>query len=183
MNLLPDQRKDDIRAARANVIILRYMGLIVLAVLFLAGALYTTYSILQATMKTNQEIIALNDVKADVYDETQQQVSELSAQLAETKSNLDQEIRYSRVLVGIGQLMPAGTVLDELHLTTASFSGSPIDITAYAKSSAEASALQTQFQNSQLFRQVSLKGTDESGGVDGYPVKVSLSVVLNKAGL
>lgn len=183
INLLSDERKDDIRAARANVLILRYMGLIVLAIIFLLGALYTSHSILKVTMTANEEIISSNDVKADVYSSTKQEVDALSAKLNDAKTILDQEIRYSQVLVKIGQLMPAGTVLDNLTLNTASFSGTPVEITAYAKSTAEASTLQTNFQSSSLFTQVNLTGTEEAAGIDGYPTKVSLTVVMNKAGI
>ncbi len=183
INLLSDERKDDIRAARANVILLRYTALIVLALVFLGGALYTSYSILTLTMQANEEIISANDVKADVYSETKQEVDALSAQLTDAKSALDQETRYSQILVQIGQLTPPGTVLDNLTLDAASFNGTPVEITAYAKSTAEATTLQSQFQNSSVFSQVSLKSTDASSGIDGYPTKILLSVTLNKAGV
>lgn len=183
INLLPDQRKDDIRAARANVIILRYLGIIVLALVFLTGALFASHSILKVTMEANEEIISSNDVKADVYSETRQQVDALSAKLSDAKGILDQEIRYSQILVQIGQLTPPGTILDNLTLDASSFAGTPVEITAYAKSAAEATTLQTQFQSSTLFSQVNLKSTETSGGIDGYPAKISLSVVMNKAGI
>jgi len=183
INLLSDERKDDIRAARANVIILRYMAIILLALIFISGALYVSYSLLQVTMKSNKEIIASNDVKADIYSETRQEVDTLSAKLNDAKTILNQEVRYSQVLVQIGQLMPAGTVLDEMTLTTASFNGAPVELTAYAKSTTEVSALQSQFQSSPLFSQVTLKGTDTSNGITGYPVKISLTVIMNRTGV
>lgn len=183
INLLSDVRKDDIRAARANVIIVRYTALIALAFAFLCGALYVSYTLLQATMQANEAIIVSNDTKADVYNETREQVEALSANLSGAKAILDQEVRYSQVLVKMGQITPVGTVLDNLKLDTTSFNGTPVEITAYAKSTAEASTLQTQFQGSPLFSQVSLTSTEASGGIDGYPVKILLNVTFNKAGI
>jgi len=183
INLLSDVRKDDIRAARANVIILRYTGLILLALLFLAGALYVSHSLLKQTMTANEEIISSNDVKADIYSETKQKVDDLSGNLTGAKAILDQEVRYSQVLVKIGQLMPPGTVLGDLKLDTASFNGAPVAMVAYAKSDAEATTLQSQFKSSPLFKEANLTTTEATGGIDGYPAKISLTVIFNKAGI
>lgn len=180
---MSNERKDDIRAARANVIIVRYMMIIILALAFLGAALYTSYYLLHTTMDSANARIAGNDVKADVYGQTKKQVDALSAKLSDAKSILNQEVRYSQALVKIGQLMPPGTVLASLTLTTANFNGTPLDITAYAKSTTEASALQAKFQTSPLFSQVNLKGTSADKGIDGYPVSISMTVLLNRAGL
>lgn len=184
INLLSDQRKDDIRAARANVIMLRYIVIIALALVFICGALYVSHTILERTMQSSESIISSNDVKADVYSETKAQVTELSAKLSEAKTTLDQEVRYSQVLVKLGQLTPTGAVIDNLKLTTASFSGTPTEITVLAKSNVDPSALQTQFQSSPLFSGggVTMKGTEASNNTD-YPVKISLTVTFNKAGI
>lgn len=183
INLLPDQRKEDIRAARANVILLRYMGIIMLALAFLGGALYLSYSLLQVTMKGNEEVIASNDTKAGVYNETRQEVDTLSSQLSETKAILDQEVRLSKILISIGQLMPADTILGDLTLDSSAITGSPFEVTAYAKSASNASALQARLQNSPLFSQVSLSSTEENGGTSDYPAKIVLSLTFNQAGL
>ncbi len=183
INLLSGERKDEIKAARVNVLLSRYMAILALAFVFIAGALYVSYSLLTITMTSAESIIESNDVKADVYSETKTQVDELSAKLNDTKATLDQEIRYSQVLVKIGQVMPSGTVLGDLTLSTASFNGEPVEIKAYAKSTTEATLLQSQFQSNPLFSQVNLKGTETNQQVDGYPVTVSMSVVLNRSGI
>ena len=183
INLLSNEQKDDIRAARANVIILRYMGIILLAIIFIVGIFYVSYNVLRTTMDSNTAIIASNDLKADVYSDTKQEVDALSAKLNDAKTILDQEVRYSQLLPKLGQLMPTGTVLGELKLTSASFTGSPVELVAYAKSTTEATSLQTLFQSSPLFSGVTIVSTEEAGGLEGYPVKISLSVVLNKAGI
>lgn len=183
INLLAGERKDEIRAARVNVILMRYMVIIALAFAFIGAALYVSHSVLTVTMTNAQTLIAANDVKADVYSETKTQVDTLSAKLNDTKTILNQEIRYSQALVKMGQLMPAGTILGDLTLTTASFAGQAVEVKAYAKSTNEAGMLQSNFQSSGLFSQVTLKGTETNQEIDGYPVTVSMSVVLNRVGI
>ena len=183
INLLADDRKSEIVAARANIVIVRYIAIVLLAIAFIAGVLGVSYSVLTTTLANAETLIAANDVKAGVYSDTKQQVDTLSTQLNDAKTILNQEIRYSEVLVKIGQLMPEGTVLDSLDLSEAAFSGAPVSIKAYARSTSEASALQSQFQGSSLFSQVALQGTQTTGGLDGYPVVVSMTISLNRAGL
>lgn len=183
INLLPGERKAEIRAARTNVVVLRYTGILLMAVGFILGSLYVSYALLQSTMASAESQISANDVKADVYSSTKEQVDALSAKLSDAKIILDQEIRYSRVIVAIGQQMPAGSVLGDITLNTASFSGTPIDIKAYAKTTAEAGEIKPRFESSTLFSQVTLVSTDESTGIDGYPISVSMTVVFNREGL
>ena len=183
INLLAVEKKDDIRAARSNVIILRYTSIIILAFLFIGAALYTSYSVLTMTMASTENLIATNDGKAEVYSETREQVTALSGTLTEAKARLDQEVHYSKVLVQIGQIMPQGTTLGSLSLSSASFAGTPVDIVAYAKTPAEATQIQSQFQSSPLFSKVDLKGTETDKGIEGYPVSVSMAITFNRTGL
>lgn len=183
INLLPDERKEEIRAARTNVILARYTTLIALAIVFLLGILFISHSILQSTKASADAIVEANDIKADVYSETKAQVDALSSKLSESKVLLDQEVRYSRVLTTLGQLMTPGTVLDSLTLDEAGFNGTPIDLKIYAKTDDDAATIRDRLQASPLFLQVNLKGTDSSGGITGYPVVVTISVLFNRVGI
>lgn len=183
INLLADERKAEIRAARANMVIVRYMLIMILGAAFVLSALYVSHRVLERTMHNAETLIATNDVKADVYSETSQQVSALTDQLSGAKSILDQEVRFSKALVTIGQLMPANTVLDTLTLTSSAFAGTPVEVKAYAKTAADATTLQSKFQGSPLFSLVAIKGTETSGGIDDYPVVVTMELTFNKAGV
>lgn len=183
INLLSDTRKDAIRAARVNVFLVRYSGILILAFVFIMSALYVSYTVLGTTIESANTLIKNNEDKAGVYGETSKQVAALSAKLDETKGILDQEVRFSRVLVNMGQLMPKGTILGDLTLTSASFNGTPVEVKAFAKSTTEASLLQIQFQNSPLFSSVTLNGTETKNEIDGYPVTITMSVVFNRAGI
>lgn len=182
INLLSSTRKDELRAARANVLIVRYMAIIALAFAFIGGAMYVSRSILESTMVSAQEIIENNDVKADVYRETKQEVDSLTARLSEANTLLSSEVRYSKVLLKLGQAMPTGTILGDLTLSDASFSAQS-ELVAYAKTTTEATQLQTQLQASGLFSQISIKSTEADKGIDGYPVLVSMTATFSKTGI
>jgi len=183
INLLPTDKKSEIRAARTNLILVRYITIILLATAFIVGAMFITHRVLAMTKESSEEVIASNDLKAGVYSSTKAQVDTLSASLAETKVLLDQEVRYSKVFVKIGQLMNPGTVFGTLELNTDSFNGTPITTKVYARTSADAVAVRENFEKSPLFSNVSFQAVVESGGgIEGYPVSVDLTFTLTKEG-
>lgn len=182
INLLPGEKKAEIRAARTNVLLLRYSGIILLAIIFILGSMYVSRTVLSFTKTSSEEVIASNDIKAGVYSSTKAQVDTLSASLAETKTILDQEVLYSKVFLNIGQLMPPGTIFDKLALEASSFSGAPVSTKAYARTSADVLALRQRFENSPIFSSVTFQTISESGsGINGYPVSVDMTFTLNKA--
>lgn len=182
INLLPENRKLDLGSARANLIITRYIGIILLAVVFLIGALATSHSVLKSTLTSAENIIEANDVKAEVFSETSQKVQALDAQLNSAKSILNQEIRLSQVLIKLGKAMPEGAVIGEINFNEESLSGSPIELKAYVKTSPTATQLQSNLQSAGVFSTVSLQGTQENQGIDGYPIAVSLTASLLQTG-
>jgi len=181
INLLPIDKKAEIRAARTNLILLRYIIILIVATAFVLASMYVTYTVLGFTKDSSEKTIASNDLQADVYSSTKTQVDALSASLAETKVTLDQEVRYSKALVNIAQLMPPSTIFGKLELTDSSFSGAPTSAKVYAKSSADAVVLRQNFEKSPMFSGVSFQTIVESGsGVDGYPVSVDMTFTLNR---
>ena len=183
INLLSTNRKDELRAARVNVFLLRYIGIIVLAIIFIMSVLYVSQSVLMRSMSTANDRIEANQAKAASYSDTQEQVNALSARLGDAKSVLDQSVSYAKILTTLGQIMPPGTVLDSLVLNDAALSGTPTEITAYAKSEQDAVTINQNLQSSPIFSQVKLDGTDAAGGIANYPIKVTLTVVFNRSGL
>jgi cell division protein FtsB len=94
INLMPDTNKQEIRAARMNVILGRYIIVILLAFAFLALLLAGSYVVLSQNKASAERLIQVNSTKADAYSSTKAQVDALSASLSATKSILDQEILY-----------------------------------------------------------------------------------------
>lgn len=184
INLLSTDRKSELRAARVNVFLLRYMTIIVMAIVFLIGVLYVSYTVLQQTESTANARIASNDVKAGVYSATKAEVEALRSQLGEAKNQLDNETSYATILTTLGSLMPEGTIIEALKLdSTILTNNTPVELIAYAKTEENAAAIQQQLQSSPIFTQVALQATDAAAGTPDYPVKVTLSVTFNGKGL
>jgi Tfp pilus assembly protein PilN len=183
INLLSTDRKAELRAARVNVFLLRYISIVILALVFILGTLYVSSTLLQQTEESANARIEANDVESAAYSDTKQQVDSLATKLQDAKGTLGESVSYASILTTLGQLMPEGTVLEALTLDEAALSGTPVEIVAYARTDEDAVAIQQRLQQSPLFSQVSPNGTNSNEGINGYPVKVTLTVTFNRNGV
>ena len=182
INLMPDDAKKEIRAARTNVLLVRYIAVLVMSAGFLALIFWGVYILLGNIKGSAQTLIEANDTKAAVYKDTKAQVDLLSSSLNEAKSILDQEIMYSNVLVNIAQQMPPNTIIDKMTLDQTSFNGTPVTLKVYAKNSTDAVALRDRFQSSPFFSDVNFQSvSDTTGGISGYPVVATMTLTLNRS--
>lgn len=179
INLMPYDTKKEIRSARVNVILSRYIIVILLAFGFLVLLLAGSYIVLAQTKESAQRLIDANGNKTSAYSSTQSQITALNNTLSQSQSVLSQDISYSNTLMNIGQQMPEGTVIDSLSLNTASFNGTPITFKAYAKTTDAMTALKNRFQSSPTFQNV--KVDPDTSSIDGYPIGMSITLSMTRA--
>lgn len=180
INLLPDDAKVEIHAARTNVTLVKYIFVLGLGAVFLCLISVAVYFVLMNTQAAAEATVAENASKSTAYSSVQAQSNSLKASLAIAKTILDKEVDYTKVLTGIARVMPAGVVLDTLSLSPTTL-GTPITLQAYAKTNSDALALKDSFKKSPLFSSVTLVSLASSTGqANGYPISVSLSLIINK---
>ena len=180
INLLPPNEKRQIIAGRANIILVRYVFILVFGIAFL-GLFTLTIYLLITNIKTNAEdTILQNSGKTSSCSSVQAQATVLRSNLTTAKSILDNEISYSSAILRIAQIVPDGVVLNGLSLSSSTF-GTPTTITARAKTNAAAVALKDAFQNYPLyFSNVSFQSLNASSNSSDYPIVVVLNVTINK---
>lgn len=180
INLLPDDSKRDIRAARTNVLLLRYNiltlasigGLLIVCVFF--------YIILSANGSSAASKTSDNSAKAATYAKTRVAADEYKKNLSIAKTILGNSVNYTSVIFAITNLLPSGVVLDNLNLNATDF-GKQTTFLAHAKNYDQAEKLKENFQKSKLFSNVYFQSiSEEESSGSGYPVAVTLSAQLNK---
>lgn len=182
INLLSEEAKKDIRASRTNVKLLNYIIILGIGVAFLVLISVGVYFILLNTQSSAQELISLNQSKSTSYTSVEAQGNALRTQLSSAKTILDQEIVYTHLITGIATLMPSGTVLDTLTLSPSTIGG-PVTMQFYADNDPDALTLKNNFQTSPLFSNVSFTTLSSTGGINNYPVNLSLSLTINKSAI
>lgn len=199
INLLPNTYKAELRAARTNTLLIRYISILGTAVLLLSALIGGSYAVLSGSQASAQAAMEASDARVSKYSETVASAESLRTDLAAAKSLLDQKISYTKLIYAIADSMPPGVVLTTLDLDPATFSSS-LTINASAKSFESASKLKDKFASrSDIFSNVKLlsmasnstdnpnrtsnTGSETSVSSGDYPVKVSISVVINKGAL
>lgn len=183
INLLPDNTKMQLKAARANVILLRYMIIMIFAAAFIVLIFAGSYFLLTLSKTSSEQLIAANDTKAQQFSSTQAEMASLSDNLAGAKNVLDQQVSYSSFLRLLGQVMPSGTVIDSITLNDSTWGGSPVELKIYAISTAATVSLREQFQRNPTFSNVNIDSISEADGISGYPVSATLSLNVNRTAL
>lgn len=187
INLLPDDYKGEIRAARTNVLLVRYISILIAAIVVLGGIIIAAYVVLQTRKVSAQELLDANVARTAQYQPTRTEAEELRTSIANAKSILDQKVSYTKLIYKIADSIPNGVILETLELDPTAF-GTDMTIDATANSFESASKLRQEFaNNSDVFSDVKLLSL-ASGSGDGatpgeYPIRVSVSVKINKGAL
>lgn len=182
INLLPDAQKRQLRAARSNVLLVRYIIALIFILAFLGVALFATHLILTSLKNEAEADIAANQAKVSGFGTVQANAAQFRGALTKAKTLLDNEVDYAKVITETAQLLPTGTALDSLQLDQTSF-GKPIVLSIQIKGQDQAVALRNAFLSSPLYSNVSFGTLSINNGADAntYPYTIDLNVTLNKA--
>ena len=179
INLLPYNIKKQTRAARMNVVLIRYFIVLGIAAVFLALACGASYLILNIEKNTNDLATNLHKTKIVQPNSTQGKVNTFRDELITSKNILDQQVSYSDIITSLGTIMPKGVVLDSLSLTDSSF-GASVNMKAHAVSADLETQLKQAFSSSPQFSGYTLISKTDDTTYVGYPTAISFSATLNK---
>ena len=184
INLLPDETKRDIRAARMNVVLVRYVLLTLCALLLLAAFCGLFYFILHETQSKAMTTSVDNNAKATSYGNVRKAADEYRNNLSIASKILNNSVNYTSVIFEITKLLPKGVTLDSLNLTAADF-GQQTSFSARAKSYDKATELKKNFEGSKIFTNVYFQNLTDSNassssGTNPYPIAITISAKLNK---
>lgn len=187
INLLPDEHKQEIRAGRTNVLLLRYIGISLVAVVVLGGLIAGVYLTLNEAKAVAEAAVAENQSRTSEYQAVKTQSESFRADLATAKGVLDSSVSFSKLIYRIAEIVPPNVILSSLALDPQTF-GSSVTMSASARSFDDAAKLRDAFiRSNEVFSNVQLQTIESSGDSSGesgaYPVKVNLSVVINKGAL
>lgn len=132
INMLPGDYVETIKHSKNNENIMRWMGATlvataILVIILASGWLYLDHENKQLS---SQISLSKNSLVAQNLEGVKKEASVISNDIKTINQVLGKEVRFSKLIQNIGQVMPAGTVLDGLTLTKTDGS---IDLTASSK--------------------------------------------------
>lgn len=186
INLLPYEHKREILAARTNSVLLKYILILSAALVVLVGLTVAAYIVLFRTEQSAQSRVLENNNEVAQYSSLNKQATEFRANLATAKAILDKQTAYSKLVYRIADAVPSNVILESLSLDQSTI-GTETQLNANAKTYGDAIRLKDSFTNKpELFGNVrfsTLTGGPADGATAGYPVKVTLSVTIQKDAL
>jgi hypothetical protein len=108
INLLPDVEKNDIDAARLNVILVKLIIFLSIAMIFLAIFCASTYLSLNSRKQAYE-----NEIKAG---ETSSSTDDIGTVIANTQTIFSRQVSYSDLITDIGASFPNGASMSVLSL-------------------------------------------------------------------
>ena len=174
INLLPPKRLINIRIARSNTVIRRYIELVLLSIAVIAVAVAASYYFLNNQQRDVQKTVDLNHQKVAQLEPVQGEAEELSATVNTISGLLSRNVKFSDMLTQIGSLMPSGTVLTGIQFSIEDLK-SPLVVSAQVESEERAAVLRNNLADSPLFKEAIIKSiveldeTDASGATSTAP--------------
>ncbi len=178
INLLPQETKNQYRAARMNVLLLRYNILLICASIFLTLAIGFSYVYLSSVSSTADGTIADNNNKALSYNTVKTQADAFTSQLSDASATMDAQISYSKAILSLSNAMPNGSSLSTLKLDSTSFS-TPIQLTFNIADEATAIRLLEQLEASPVISNVS-RGDVTLQATGRYQFSMDVTLTLDK---
>lgn len=151
INLLSNEDKRELRAARRNIVLLNY----VLTLLMLAVLVASTYAIgyfllHQQEQASRQKLTEFVPQKSE-YKDTIDRANAYSKDLSIAKSILQNEFFYSDFMTLIAKTLPANTVMTSLDISASEVT-KPVTIEVSTKSYQDFVAIKNALQNSKFFQ-------------------------------
>ena len=177
ITLLGPEDKKQLRAARANVTLVRYYFLAFL--LIVGSGLILAFGFYVAAQQQSNAEASLLKAEDDTQDyaKVKSQSEAFSNNLKVAKQILATEVVYSKMITDIANTLPPGTILTSLSLTPDTIS-KKMELSFKTKSYDQGIQLKATLENSDLFSDVSITSITskgESTGDSAYPTDVSIS--------
>ena len=169
INLLPPKDRQAIEVAKRNTILRRYLELAILGVLLLALLIVGSFYFLKIQEKNTRKTLDLNNQKLNELIPVQEEAEKLSSSINTISSLINDDAKFSKMLVEIGQLMPANSVLSGLQISSVD-KDAPLSITAQVNNEQTAAILRNNLVASDLFEKAEIKtitkiGEESSGAI------------------
>lgn len=185
INLLPPDSSKQLRAARHNATLMRFIiaNCIVLGLIIVVYV--AAFGLMKATELSNIASSTENQQRITSFQETEQTAKTYTDNLKLAKSIFDSELSHTTALHKIASSLPPGTVLTSLTLDSA-MAGQPTTLLVLAKDQTAALAVKKNLEEAKVATDITLSSitTDtapatENGPVNEYPVSISLNLTYD----
>ena len=183
INLLPADNVKNLRAARANTLLLRYVILLIFVFAGMIAAFGVAYYILSNDKSNAETQIEANSQKEKQYTKVRTEAREFRSDLSSAKAILSKRVAYTKILLNLAKAMPKGTVMTDVTLDP-TMAGKPIAMKAKAINPGLVIELRNQLQDSGMFSDIHYDViTIPETPLDQYRYEIDFKVTFKREAL
>jgi hypothetical protein len=178
INLLPKDEKNEIHAARTNIVLFNYIILLIIAIMFLIITCTSLYFLLNDIKKSAETQV---DIKiSNLQGSKNNQIGTVGEVIASAQAILNRQINYSEVITSVGSILPYGVIVDKISLSE-DLLNEQLEIEFWAKSARVAPELIANLQKITIFSDiVSQQPILSTGNSPDYPVLITCKMMINR---
>lgn len=170
INLLPYEKKRQMKAARHNIILVKCLMFLISAVIFLSLAYFYSQSIVDQYAKNLKLDINTSD------EEAIKQSIVITSTLINIESLINNNLKYSDIIFDISNNLPDGVILADLTINQ-DLIQSGLSLIVFAKNKSGISLLKTNLSKSKIFSSVSVSEASDSDR-DDYPQSANVMIKI-----
>lgn len=186
INIINPEQKRSIRAARINVVLVRYAVMLV-SLALLIGLIYAIgFWLINEERRAINEKLASQSEQSRAYASVEREAEAFRKNLTIAKNILGKETSYSTFLTTLAGDMPSGAVLVNLSLGSTTTPQKGLTIDARTNSYAKVLELKTRLEESELFENVSIVSATRPDNISTltglearYPYEASFNLKLS----
>lgn len=178
INLLSGEAKKELKSARRNVVLRKYVFTVFFLMFVIAGSYAVGYGLMFAQESSYKQQIAEYAPQKASYRETIREATEYNKNLSIAKSILSNELAYSSFTTLIARTLPKSVVLVGVNITTKDLE-KPIELNFAAKSYNDVLATKDAFENSPYFSDTKIRSTNKLPQ-GSYPYQFSMIFTFDK---
>lgn len=156
INLLPPKRLQDMRYAWSNTVLRRYIFLIVISSLVIAGIIGGAYVLFLRQKESARLAVEADSQRIKKYEPVQKNAEQLSGTINAISTLMSKDVRFSQMLTQIANLMPPGSSLTGLQIDIED-TKAPLAISADVDTESKAAVLRNNLAQSELFEGAEIK--------------------------
>lgn len=179
INLLDIGAKRDLKAARMNVVLATYIGVVGMALLTLVVLVLFSHWWLGNRIASAEAKQVANKAQTRSYDSVRSQAAAFTSNLSKIQSVLSSRSHFNTALLNIAASLPAGSHINAVTLSPA-FATTPLTINASTPTNEAALTLKETLSKSKFFSSVSLDNVN-CGSQNGSLCAVALTATINQA--
>lgn len=181
INLLPYDKKRDLKASRNNTAMIKSLILLGAAALFLTAGCMATMFFLNNSKEVNDDLSKNATLSAETIS-INQKAAKARSDLSTAQKILDNQISYSKLLSLIASTLPSGVILDGLDVNNATIND-PITLELHTSTTDKIHQIAQNFQSSAAFSSYDFVSAKQDPSSSAYPTSITVKVKINKGNL